>query len=464
MFNFKHTALGFQLDLRRMGLQDKDMEDPLVRKAFTALKDIEGGAVANPSESRQVGHYWLRAPSLAPASVREAIRSDRLALREFAENVREGGFFQTVLLLGIGGSALGPQLMHQALGNAVGPAFVSIDNTDPEGIQRVLGSLELGRTLVLVVSKSGTTAETRNACELTQAAFTKAQIDFPSHAVAITGRDSKLHQEAERDDWLAVFFQMDWVGGRTSICSTVGMLPAALMGVDTKAFLLGCAQMDAWCRESAWNPATALALAWLRNAQVHGRKNLVFLPYKDRLALTGRYFQQLIMESIGKKVETDGSTVHHGLTVYGNKGSTDQHALVQQLREGDDDFFVGFVAVLDKAHDALKVQSGHTAGDYLIAMLLGTRMALTEAGRASYTVVLPKVDAPRLGALIALHERAVGAYAAMLGINAYDQPGVEAGKLCADKFLAHQSMYHRGHDLPGGMDFELLRDWIDADA
>lgn len=464
LFNFKHTALGFQLDLRRMGLQDKDMEDPLINKAVAALQDLEGGAVANPSEDRRVGHYWLRAPGLAPASEKEAIRTDRLALREFAENVREGGFFQTVLLLGIGGSALGPQLIHQALGGAEGPTFVSIDNTDPEGIQRVLSALDLGRTLVLVVSKSGATAETCNACEMTQAAFTRAQIDFPSHAVAITGRDSKLHQEAERDNWLAVFFQMDWVGGRTSISSAVGMLPAALMGVDTKAFLSGCAQMDAWCRESAWNPATALALAWLRNAQNHGRKSLVFLPYKDRLALIGRYFQQLIMESVGKKVETDGNIVHHGLAVYGNKGSTDQHALVQQLREGDDNFFVGFVAVLDKSHDAFKVQSGHTAGDYLMAMLLGTRMALTEAGRASYTVVLPKVDALRLGALIALHERAVGAYAAMLGINAYDQPGVEAGKRCADQFLAHQSMYHRGHDLPGSMDFELLKDWIDAEA
>ena len=462
MFNFKHAALGFQLDLRRMGLQDSDMVDPLVSQAADALQELENGAVANPSEGRQVGHYWLRNPKLAPPPLREAIRLDRLALREFAENVREGGFFQSVLLLGIGGSALGPQLLHQALGKSDSLTFVSIDNTDPEGIQRKLSRLDLGRTLVLVVSKSGVTAETRNACRLTQKAFAGAGVDFPSHAVAVTGRDSKLHKEAERDQWLAVFFQKDWVGGRTSICSTVGMLPAELVGVNTKAFLAGCAQMDAWCREQAWNPATALAMAWYRNAQERGRKNLVFLPYKDRLALSGRYLQQLIMESIGKKVESDQTTLHHGLTVYGNKGSTDQHALVQQLREGADDFFVGFVAVLDKSHDLHKVEDDRTAGDYLIAMLLGTRKALTEAGRASYTLVLSKVDPQSLGALIALHERAVGAYAAMLGINAYDQPGVEAGKRCAEHFLAHQSMYHRGHDLPGDMDFELLKDWIEA--
>jgi glucose-6-phosphate isomerase len=450
------------LDLRRMGLQDSDIQDPLVSRAAQALTDLESGAVANVSEGRQVGHYWLRTPRLAPAPLGEAIRLDRLALREFAENVCEGGFFQTVLLLGIGGSALGPQLLNQALGEPSSLAFACIDNTDPEGIQRTLARLDLGRTLVLVISKSGATAETRNALRLTQNAYAEAGIGFPSHAAAITGRNSKLHQEAESDQWLAVFFQMEWVGGRTSIASAVGMLPAALMGVDTKAFLSGCSKMDAWCREQDWNPATALAMAWYRNTQERGRTNLVFLPYKDRLALTGRYFQQLIMESIGKKVDSEGTTLHHGLTVYGNKGSTDQHALVQQLREGEDDFFVGFVAVLDKSHDQQKVDGERTAGDYLMAMLLGTRKALTEAGRASYTVALPKVDPESLGALIALHERAVGAYAVMLGINAYDQPGVEAGKRCAEHFLAHQSQYHRGHDLPGGMDFELLKDWIEA--
>ena len=267
MFNFKHPDLGFQLDLRRMGLQDTDQSHPLVLRAAEELRQLEAGAVANTTEDRQVGHYWLRDPSLAPGSLGEQIRKDRLALRAFSESVREGGFFQTVLLLGIGGSALGPQFLHQALGQEDSPAFLSIDNTDPEGMSRVLGGLDLGRTLVLVVSKSGTTAETRNACRVTQAAFAAVGVDFSGHAVAITGEGSKLHEEALRDKWLAVFFQYPWVGGRTSICSTVGMLPAALMGVDTKAFLRGCAAMDAWCRESDWNPATALAMAWHRRSR-----------------------------------------------------------------------------------------------------------------------------------------------------------------------------------------------------
>jgi glucose-6-phosphate isomerase len=463
VFNFKHPELGIQLDLRRMGLQEADASHAMVAKAAQDMHALEAGAVANPSEGRQVGHYWLRNPSLAPAPLGELIRADRLALRDFAEGIREGGLFQTVLLLGIGGSALGPQLLQEALAQDAGPDFVSIDNTDPEGMARVLARLELGRTLVLVVSKSGGTAETRNACRVVQAAFAAAEVDFASQAVAITGEGSRLHEEALQDNWLAVFFQYPWIGGRTSICSTVGMLPAALMGVDTKAFLAGCAAMDAWCRESDWNPATALAMAWYRCVQEQGRKNLVFLPYKDRLALSGRYLQQLIMESIGKRVEDGDSVQTHGLTVYGNKGSTDQHALVQQLREGEDDFFAAFVAVLDKTHDHVLVQMERTAGDYLIAMLLGTRKALTDAGRASYTLVLPKVDAPRLGALIALHERAVGAYASMLGINAYDQPGVEAGKRCAEEFLLQQDRVRQGQALPGSMDSELLNAWIQAD-
>ena len=145
------------------------------------------------------------------------------------------------------------------------------------------------------------------------------------------------------------------------------------------------------------------------------------------------------------------------------KGSTDQHALVQQLREGSNDFFASFVAVLDKTDDHRSVQGHRTAGDYLIALLLGTRRALTQAGRCSYTLVVPRVDERRLGAIVALHERAVGAYASMLGINAYDQPGVEAGKRCAEEFLIQQDQARAGTPLPESEEYDLLRAWMRKD-
>jgi glucose-6-phosphate isomerase len=188
------------------------------------------------------------------------------------------------------------------------------------------------------------------------------------------------------------------------------------------------------------NPAMLLALSWLHATGGRGgRRAMVVLPYKDRLLLFSRYLQQLVMESLGKEKDLAGRVVHQGLTVYGNKGSTDQHAYVQQLRDGVDNFFVLFVRVLEAGGSALEVDPGATAGDYLHGFLLGTREALAERERESMTLTIARVDARSVGALIALFERAVGLYASLVGINAYDQPGVEAGKKAAAEALALQA-------------------------
>ncbi|MGH7960034.1 MAG: glucose-6-phosphate isomerase, partial [Opitutaceae bacterium] len=161
-------------------------------------------------------------------------------------------------------------------------------------------------------------------------------------------------------------------------------------------------------------------------------------PYKDRLLLFSRYLQQLVMESLGKEFDLDGRTVNQGIAVYGNKGSTDQHAYVQQLREGVSNFFVTFIEVLKDrdAKTALEVEPGITAGDYLQGFLLGTRDALTEKNRHSITLTVPDVSPRTLGMLIALYERATGLHASLININAYHQPGVEAGKKAAGAVIA----------------------------
>ncbi|MFM9146793.1 MAG: glucose-6-phosphate isomerase, partial [Verrucomicrobiota bacterium] len=170
---------------------------------------------------------------------------------------------------------------------------------------------------------------------------------------------------------------------------------------------------------------------------LRGSKAMVVLPYKDRLLLLSRYLQQLVMESLGKELDLRGAKVNQGLTVYGNKGSTDQHAYVQQLRDGVDNFFAVFIEVLnDRAGASPEVEPGVTSGDYLQAFLLGTREALTGGGRASITITVERVDARTVGMLIALFERAVGLYASLVGINAYHQPGVEAGKKAASAALS----------------------------
>jgi glucose-6-phosphate isomerase len=444
---------GLQLDVSRMRLDGDFVEKmaPALERALDAMAALEAGATANPDEGRPVGHYWLRAPERAPTPALAAqIRAGIEGAKRFASEVHAGRVkppratrFRRVLGIGIGGSALGPMLVSDALGggaDAMPLAF--LDNTDPDGIARVLAAHAgaLAETLVIVASKSGGTPETRNGMRLAAEAYAAAGLPFAPHAVAITLPGSALDREAEAGGWLARFAMFDWVGGRTSVLSAVGLVPAALQGFDVDGLLAGAAACDEATRlhDVRRNPAALLALAWHHAGGGRGEKAMVVLPYKDRLLLLGRYLQQLVMESLGKRLDLAGRRVDQGLTVYGNKGSTDQHAYVQQLRDGRNDFFALFVRVLEPGGSALEVEPGVSAGDYLHGFWLGTRAALAENERESITLTLPRVDAPSLGALIALFERTVGLYASLIGVNAYHQPGVEAGKQAASAALALQ--------------------------
>ncbi len=441
------------LDLSRMQIPRAALVDHVddFESAFEAMNQLEQGAIANPDEQRMVGHYWLRAPELAPRSaLSETILNAQQAIETFATRIHQGEVltpagrpFSDFLCIGIGGSALGPQLVADALGgdDRLRPSF--LDNTDPNGIARVLASIgkRLPRTLVLVISKSGGTAETRNGMLEVIAALAEQGLDPNGHLVAITGEGSALDRKAKEEGWLARFPMWDWVGGRTSQTSAVGLLPAALQGIEVKRVLAGAAAMDRATRRPTieGNPAALLALAWYRAGNGRGDKAMVVLPYRDRLVLLSRYLQQLVMESLGKSHDLDGESVQQGITVYGNKGSTDQHAYVQQLRDGRHDFFATLIEVLTTDGESpLEVEPGVTSGDYLSGFLHGTRQALSDAGRASLTITLPCADAFRLGAVIALFERAVGLYASLINVNAYHQPGVEAGKQAANDRLALQ--------------------------
>jgi glucose-6-phosphate isomerase len=217
-------------------------------------------------------------------------------------------------------------------------------------------------------------------------------------------------------------------------------VPAALQGLDVDGLLAGAAACDDATRKHdvRSNPAALMACMWYHATGGRGRKDMVVLPYKDRLLLFSRYLQQLVMESLGKRLNLKGERVDQGIAVYGNKGSTDQHAYVQQLRDGVNNFFAIFLRVLESGGSALEVEPGVSAGDYLHGFLLGTRAALFENDRESMTITIPRVDARTVGGLIALFERAVGLYGSLIGINAYHQPGVEAGKKAAASVLALQ--------------------------
>ena len=445
-------SLDFSLDYSRIHFEDGFFErhEASMQNAFQAMRALEAGSIANPDEKRQVGHYWLRNPQLAPDKITAgAIEATLKSIESIAEAVHSGacsgetGTFHNLLIIGIGGSALGPQFVEDALGSPKTNRIQTyyFDNTDPDGMERTLEYLEgaLGQTLTVVISKSGGTAETRNGMLEAQNAYRSAGLNFAKHAIAITGENSKLDLIAREEDWLYRLPMWDWVGGRTSELAAVGLLPAALQGIDIRALLSGAASMDAVTRidETRKNPAAILALAWYSATDGKGKKDMVILPYKDRLVLFSKYLQQLIMESLGKETDLDGSVVNQGIAVYGNKGSTDQHAYVQQLREGVHNFFVTFIEVLkDRSGEAISVDAdGNSTGDYLQGFYLGTREALYEKDRESLSVSLLEINPQTIGQLIALFERAVGFYAHLVHINAYHQPGVEAGKKAASSIL-----------------------------
>lgn len=449
-------SVGISVDLSRMRFADSFFAslDGAIRNALAAMEALEAGAIANPDEQRMVGHYWLRDAAKAPTpEIAGEIRACLASIKRFARAVHAGRVrpqkaraFRNVLVVGIGGSALGPQFVARALGapgrDRLKPYF--IDNTDPDGIDLALAQIGPGlrETLTIVISKSGGTPDTRNGMLETQAAYERAKLDFGRHAVAITQDGSQLDRYAKEHAWIARFPMWDWVGGRTSELSAVGLLPAALQGLAIDRLLAGARAMDAVTRDKdiRRNPAAVLALAWYHATAGRGAKDMVILPYKDRLELFSRYLQQLVMESLGKERDLEGRVVHQGIAVYGNKGSTDQHAYVQQLRDGVNNFFVTFIEVLrDRGGKSIAVEPGVTAGDYLEGFLLGTRQALWDSGRESITLTVPDVSPDTVGKLIALYERAVGLYASLVGINAYHQPGVEAGKKAAAAVLALQT-------------------------
>src|SRR5208283_734896 len=250
-------ALGLAVDLSRMNVDDAffaNME-PRMQKAFADMAALEGGAIANPDENRMVGHYWLRNPALAPTpEIRKEIEDALVQIKTFTAKIHAGeirgagGAFKNFLLIGIGGSALGPQFVANALGDPrtdkLKPYF--FDNTDPDGMDRVLSTIGegLSKTLCIVISKSGGTKETRNGMLIAKSAFERAGLDFGKHSVAVTSAGSDLDKYAIQNQWLERFPMWDWVGGRTSELSAVGLLPAALQGFDIDSMLSGAKACD----------------------------------------------------------------------------------------------------------------------------------------------------------------------------------------------------------------------------
>jgi glucose-6-phosphate isomerase len=369
-------------------------------------------------------------------------------IRQFAEGA--GQAFSDIVVLGIGGSALGPIALRSALRsirwNELGdetreyfPRLHVLENIDPITIAELLGRIEMGRTLFLVISKSGGTAETMSQYLVVRGRLIdELGEDFRRHLVFITDPEKGCLRRIARDESIPALDIPANVGGRFSVLSAVGLLPAALVGIDIDALMAGAGDMAERCaaRELRRNPAALYAtLQWLGDTQ-HGLSNHVIMPYSDNLRDVGAWFVQLWAESLGK-TRPDGTSV--GPTPIPALGATDQHSQVQLFMEGPLDKTVTFIAVGSRATDItipklhsdipeLAYLGGHSLGELLDVERAATAGALARRGRPNMTLTLDKLDAWHVGSMLMMLAIATVIGGALYDVNPLDQPGVELGK------------------------------------
>ncbi len=380
-----------------------------------------------------------------------------------------GQWFEDVVVLGIGGSGLGTVAVRDAL---LGPYWNErsdderdhfprlhvLDNPDPFTLQRLLDRLDLAKVLFNVVSKSGSTAETMAQYLVTRARVeaTVGEAHARGHFLFTTDPSKGALRQIADAEGIPTAPVPENVGGRFSVLSPVGLLPAAICGVDVGALVAGAAWMEKRCAtdDLSANPAGVLATLLHACDTEQGRPIHVLMPYADRLRSTALWFQQLWAESLGKAHGLDGEARPTGPTPVAAVGATDQHSLLQLLMEGPQDKVVLLVAVDDPGGDvtiperhpeisALSYLGGHTLGGLLSAERRATAEALRREGRPNATFLLPRVDARALGALFMVLQIATVYAGALYGVDPLDQPGVELGKV-----LTYGLMGREGFEAP----------------
>ncbi|HET9218398.1 MAG TPA: glucose-6-phosphate isomerase [Terriglobia bacterium] len=351
--------------------------------------------------------------------------------------------FKNIVILGIGGSALGPAALESALARpGESRKLVVLDNIDPDFIAGSLEALNPADTFVNVIAKSGVTAETM----ATFAIVRKWMVD----ALGPSGLRERIAvtTDPEKGDLLAIARQERFpvfeiprnVGGRFSVLTPVGTLPAALLGLDVQAMMRGAAEAATQARKPfAENPAlTAAFVQWVLDHQLR-KSILVLFPYSQALWKFAFWFKQLWGESLGKKFDRRQREVHCGQTPTAALGVTDQHSQLQLFIEGPNDKSLLLWSVR-QFNDAMKIEhpygtfdsmgylQGRTLADLFAAERQATEMAITEAGRPNSTVTVDKVDEAAMGSLIMFSQYMTAYAGEFYDIDAFDQPGVEYGK------------------------------------
>lgn len=398
------------------------------------LTEQARGSLKKRIDSGEVGFTRLPSDESVPKAIADYARTMKV---------------QNFLLIGIGGSSLGAQALFAALRPwyhnwtaRKGTRFFVLDNVDADLVDRTLRLLNPRQTLVNVVSKSGTTAETAaNFMVARRWLLRSLGKKFNRHIVATTDPEQGELRALARDEGYATFAVPANVGGRFSVLTPVGLLPAQFFGVPVAQLLAGArAMVDLGLRSKLPASLPLLSALVLYRYWMRGRSTQVFMPYASHLQPFADWYRQLWAESLGKKLNRKGETVQVGQTLLSSIGTIDQHSQVQLLREGPDDKFVLFLDVRNPSRqvkipkDLQKYPSsaylgGRTMSELLRAERRATEIALASDGRPSMTISVEATDAFTIGALIMFFELQTAFAGEMLGINTYDQPGVEKGKL-----------------------------------
>lgn len=435
-------SMQLKLDYNNMMAEFVGEEQGFTKKDFDEHKKIAAEAFETVLKNRGTKMMgWTELPYNQDEIVEDILSTAREIKKKF----------DNFVVLGIGGSALGPIAVFQALchlrhnelpkSKRKAPKFYVEDNVDPERMAALLDVLDLDKTVFNVVTKSGATSETMAQYLIIMDALKKKYgNNAKEHMIATTSANKGNLIKIARAEGLKTFYIPDGVGGRFSELCPVGLLPAAVLGIDIKAMLKGAAYMDKLCKKKDIKRNPALISALLEYMSMKKGKNIsVMMPYADSLKYVADWYCQLWGESLGKAVDNNGKEVFVGQTPVKSLGVTDQHSQVQLYREGPFDKVVTLIGVenyrstveISKGCDDVPDVSflcGHTMNELITAERKATEYALTTAHRPNYTITLPEVNAFTIGELLYLFEMETAYAGAMLNIDTFNQPGVEGGK------------------------------------
>ncbi len=421
-------------------------------------KDIDAMMPSLKNAQKRLKSKWGKASKMMAWTKSMDISDNKLnEILSAAKKVREN--YDNFVVFGIGGSALGPIAVHNALNHLHynelsekqrnGPRFYVEDNIDPERMNALLDIIDVEKTCFNIITKSGRTAETMSQYLICEDVLKKKLgDDWHKNIIATTDKkNGNLIKIAEQNKF-KTFVIPDGVGGRFSELCPVGLFPAAVCGIDIKSMLDGASFMDELCKTDDLfnNPCYMAGLLMYITMQKKNKNIQIIMPYADSLKYFADWYAQLWAESLGKKNTIRGKVVHTGQTPVGALGVTDQHSQVQLYTEGPFDKVITFISI-DKYRSSYTIPhgctdipdvsflGGHTLNELIQAEQKATEIAITSAGKLNQTIILPEINAHTIGQLMYFFMVQTAVCGELLKINAFDQPGVEAGKIAAYALL-----------------------------